>query len=237
MNGEPGAPRQRWRLVVGLPASTVAGERPAGIRSWADALQAAGLPLAAGAGGRGLRITQAAPLPLGIAGEREVVDIYLSERLPIAEARARLVAALPAGVTLVDLHDVWLGAIAAPAAVRGAEYRLDAQGAPRAAVEAAVARLLAARSLPRERRRERRTVPYDLRPLVDRLEVSRWEDTEPGGPAGILVMRLRHTSDATGRPEEVLAALAEEIGTPLAVRSIVRERLLLDERPAGTSGG
>jgi radical SAM-linked protein len=237
VNGEPGAPRQRWRLVVRVPASSFPGERPSGVRGWSDALLAAGLPIAMGPGGRGPRVTPAAALPLGVSGEREIVDLYLAERLPIADLRSRLDAALPAGVVLVDLHDVWLGAAAAPAAVRAAEYRVEAAGAPEAAVRAAVASLLAAPSLPRERRREKRTVSYDLRPLVERLEVSGWEDAPAGGPAGTLWMRLRHGPETAGRPEEVLAAVAELVGSRLDLRSIARDRLVLEDEPGGHARG
>ncbi len=230
------AARQRWRLVLRVPAASLPGERPSGVGAWSDSLVMAGLPLAI-AGGRGPRVSAAAPLPLGIRGEREIVDVYLAERLPIADVRARLEAGLPAGVTLLDLHDVWLGGPAAPAAVRAADYRIEAAGAAGAVIGAAVARLLAAASLPRERPREKRTVRYDLRPLIEQLEVRAWQDATPGGPAGVLGMRLRHGPEATGRPEEVLAALADEAGTPLDARTIVRERLVLDEgRRKGAAG-
>jgi hypothetical protein len=44
------------------------------------------------------------------------------------------------------------------------------------------------------------------------------------------VVRARtrfHPSLGTGRPEEVLAALADALGRPLTASAIVRERLLL----------
>jgi radical SAM-linked protein len=185
-------------------------------------------------GARG-RVVPAAPLPLGIAGEREVVDVYLAERLPAAAMRQAVVPALPAGWRLVDLHDVWVGAPAPPAAVVAADYRVEVAAPPRAALEVAAGELLAAASLIRERRREKRTTVYDLRPLLLRLEVR-------GGVASstVVSLRLRHDQDAVGRPEEVLAALAEPpappLSTPLAVVAIVRERLVmlddLDAPPA-----
>jgi radical SAM-linked protein len=236
MNGEPGAPRQRWRLVLRVQSSNEPGQRPSGSRGWADSLLAAGLPVSFTSGGRQPRVTPAAALPLGIAGEREIVDVFLAERLPIADVRARLQAALPAEVALVDLFDVWVGAPAAPAAARFADYRVEATGAPEATVRSAVERVLAARSLPRERRREKRTSAYDLRPLVERLEVWRWDDAAPGGPAGVLRMRLRHESDAVGRPEEVMAALAEVSAASLQAGQITRERLLLGGEPEHPAG-
>ena len=173
-------------------------------------------------------MTSAAPLPLGVAGEREVVDLYLAERLPAATVRAAVITALPAGASLVDLHDVWVGAPSAPAAVVAADYRVLLAGPPRWVVEGAVLALLGAAALPRERRREKKAAAYayDLRPLILVLEV-RGSD----GSGVTLAMRLRHAPDAVGRPEEVLAALGEPpaatLPVPLVVRAIVRERIVM----------
>ncbi|MFH0751470.1 MAG: TIGR03936 family radical SAM-associated protein [Chloroflexota bacterium] len=172
----------------------------------------------------------AAPLPLGIAGEREVVDIYLAERLPVADVRAAVSAALPPGWSLVDLHDVWLGAPAAPAAVVAADYRVVVAGAPRWALEGAALAILGAAALPRERRREKKPAAYDLRPFLLRLAV---RDSDASGVT--LAMRLRHGAEGVGRPEEVVAALGEPpaapFPSPLEVRSVVRERVVLADDP------
>ena len=71
----------------------------------------------------------------------------------------------------MDLHDVWVGAPSAPAAVVAADYRVLLAGPPRWVVEGAVLALLGAATLPRERRREKKTTAYDLRPLILGLEV------------------------------------------------------------------
>ena len=82
-----------------------------------------------------------------------------------------------------------------------------------------------------ERRREKKATAYDLRPLILGLEV-RGSD----GSGVTLAMRLRHASDAVGRPEEVVAALGEPpaapLPVPLAVRSIVRERIVMADDTA-----
>jgi len=228
-------PRQRWRLFLRIPAAATPGELPGGTRGWADALERAGLPVVPASGGGRARAIAAAQLPLGIAGEREVVDVVLSERLPVFDVRARLAGALPPGVTLVDLCDVWLGAPAAPAALRAADYRVDAAGPPAAAIETAVGILLAAPTLPTERRRENRVSTYDLRPLILSLSVATWDDCPPGGPVGTLRVRLLHSAGAVGRPEAVLGALAG-VGAPVVARAIVRERLILDGEPDAGPG-
>jgi radical SAM-linked protein len=225
-------PRQRWRLFVAVPAPAGPGpdgaSDPAAVRSWPALLSSSGLPVAGEGAGRG-RVVPAAPLPLGVAGQREVVDLYLLERLPAPAVRAAVVAVLPAGLSLVDLHDVWLGAPSAPAAVVAADYRVLLAGPPRWAVEGAVLALLGATALPRERRREKKTTAYDLRPRILRLEV---RGSDAGGVT--LAMRLQHTPEAPGRPEEVVAARGEppaSLAEAPTVRSIVRERLVMADDP------
>ncbi len=223
-------PRQRWRLRVAQPAATEAERRTeGGGRGWAGILADSGLPFAVESGGR-IRVAQAAPLPLGVAGEREVVDVYLADRRTIVEVRDAVAGVLPRGWLLVDLHDVWVGAPAAPAAVVAGVYRALLAGPPRWAVEGAALALLAAEALPRERRKEKRTIAYDLRPLLLDLRVR-----SSGGEGITLAVCLRHAPDAVGRPEEALAALGEPpaapFAVPLVVHSLVRERLIMADDP------
>lgn len=200
-------------------------ERPWGsARGLAAILATAGLPVAGG-GGRRQRIVQAAPLALGMAGERELVDVYLTERMPIFAVRSAVERSLPPGWGLVWLHDVWTGAPALPACVAAADYRVEVAGAAAPELEAGVTALLGAGSLPRQRRRESRTTAYDLRALLLNASVA-----PGGGPSATLRMRLRHGPEAAGRPEDVVAALGEPpaaLENRLEIRSIVRERLVL----------
>ena len=219
--------------MVGTPAVTIGAGADVGAmapaasaaRTWAALLATTGLPIAGEGAGRA-RVVSACPLPIGIAGEREVVDLYLVERLPAAAVRAAVTAALPEGLSLVDVHDVWIGAPSAPAAVVAADYRVLVAGPPRWAVEGAALALLGAATLPRERRREKKVTFYDLRPLILRLAVA------ASDASGLtLTMRLRHAPDAVGRPEEVVAALGEPpagpLPTALVVRAIVREQVVM----------
>ena len=223
--------RQRWRLYLRLPAALQPGELPAGSGAWASLLERGGLPLA-GEPGRG-RVVPAAQLPLGIAGEREFVDVVLAARLPAAEVRDLVRAGLPAAVELIDLHDVWVGAPSASAVLVAADYRVEVAGVPALALRVAAEALLTASTLPRERRREKKTQTFDLRPLIISLSVAAvLPPAGPGGdaPTAVLRTRLRHRPDAVGRPEDVVAALAAPPAPPLdgqvRVLQIVRERLL-----------
>ncbi len=105
-----------------------------------------------------------------------------------------------------------------------ADYRIEIAPVldPRGLVTAARS-LLEARELPRTRPKGGDVVTYDLRRLLVNLTV----DAERGTP--IRVRTRIHPEFGSGRPEEVLAALGERVGSPLDVRSVVRERLVLSD--------
>jgi Uncharacterized protein conserved in bacteria (DUF2344) len=158
--------------------------------------------------------------------------VVLAARLPAAEVRERVRAGLPPLVELVDLHDVWVGAPSASAALAAADYRVEVAGVSPLGLRVAAEALLAVATLPRERRREKKTQTFDLRPLIVSLSVSVVLPAGAGAdaPTALLRTRLRHRPDAVGRPEDVVSALAEPPAPPLdgevRVLRIVRERLL-----------
>ena len=220
-------PRQRWRLAFRREAGAD-GESPRDfVPHWLDRLAATGLPLAARGSGRARSaLALGAPLPLGMAAERELADLLLAERLPAWRVRDAVTQALPEGCDLVELSDVWLGAPPLAGAIIGADYRvtLAADGDPgpdlvRRAAEA----LLAESSVTRVRQKGGREVAYDLRPLIAGLEVI-------AAPSTVLRVRARFDPErGSGRPEEVLGALSERLGQTVAAAATVRERLLLAE--------
>jgi radical SAM-linked protein len=198
--------------------------------AWEAAVLASGLPVAMSeAAVPRARVAFGAPVPTGVAAEAELIDLFLTERVPTWLVRDRLADRLPAGWTLVDLYDVWLAGPALPGQVAAADYRIElatvepdgAQPGP-SAIARAAAELLAARSLPRERARGGGTVPYDLRPLLVDVTVA-----DPGPPVTVRARTRFHPELGTGRPEEVVAALGDALGTRLEPGAIVREGLIL----------
>jgi hypothetical protein len=170
------------------------------------------------------RIAFGAPIPAALATEHELADIVLSETLQVWRVREALTAHLPAGWRLVDLYDVWLGGPALAGRVAAADYRIEVGHtlADPGAVAIAAERLLAADNLPRQRPKGGSVVGYDLRPLLVDVHVA------DVGPPLLLRARTRfHPELGTGRPEEVVAALGDEVGGQLVVASVVRERLIL----------
>jgi hypothetical protein len=195
--------------------------------AWETAIEATGLPLHRPAGRARARVSFGAPLQLGIAAERELADVLMASRVPIWQMREALAGRLPAGWTLVDLFDVWVGGPALPGRVVAADYRIDlAGGVDPATIGGAARGVLDARELLRVRPKGDATVTYDLRPLLHRIDVE-------GGPNDVrLRIRTRiHPELGAGRPEEVIAAIGDRLGRPLEVREIVRERLILADDP------
>ena len=217
--------------------------------AWEEALVASGLPVAGLDGPRGRpRFAAAAPLAASIPGEAELLDVWLTERLPRWRVRDALQATLPAGHSLADVYDVWLGEAPLPGRVAASVYRavlvlvsgpgtelpehaalrpVDASG-----VGLAAAALLAEPALPRKRQKGETTIAYDLRPFVEAIEVEATDATDATDAVIMVRMTLRHDPErGVGRPDELIAALAEQAGVAFSVRSLVRERLLLANPP------
>jgi hypothetical protein len=169
------------------------------------------------------------------AGRAELVDLWLLERRPLWAVREGLAGRLPAAHRWISAEDVWLGEAALPGRVSAADWRIELGGAglDRARIAEAARQLIAARSLPRVRRKGATEKGYDLRILLDDLDVG--VDNSPGADRPILLRaRTRfHPELGAGRPEEVVAALGESAGVAIEIVALSRIRLLLaDEPPA-----
>jgi radical SAM-linked protein len=220
-------PRQRWRLVVARSAEAprLAGRELS--EAWEAAIEASGLPIHRPAGRPRGRVAFGASLPLGIAADRELVDIFMAQPVPVWRVRHVLAGGLPEGWRLVDVFDVWVGAPPLAGRVIGADYRIELGGDADGGVIASAARaLLSAPTLPRERTKGDSSVAYDLRPLLADVAV-----VESGPPVVLRIRGRIHPELGTGRPEEVVAALGDQLGRPVEVRGIVRERLIVAGDP------
>jgi hypothetical protein len=229
-------PVQRWRLVLRRDRLGADQVQRAQQSAWESALRASGLPLVGldSESGR-LRFAVGAPLSPSVPGEAELADLWLTARVARWTVRDALSGTLPAGSTLVDLYDVWLGEPALPGQVVASVYRATAGVGPEAAsaIAQVAAAMLAAREVPRERVRTDRTVAYDLRPFIEDLTVA------PCAGGVEIRMVLRHDPErGVGRPDEVLAELAHRSGAAIEDADVVRERLVLaSERGAALDPG
>jgi len=223
----PAGVRQRWRITYRRePVVADRVGRPA-IESWAACLAESGLPVAGlDAGGGRARFAVGAPLPAGAGGEAELLEIWLTERLPAWWVRERLEPVLPEDHGWVAAEDVWLGAPSLPGQVAAADWRIELASPRPSSPElgrlvTAARSLLASASIPRVRMKGTTEKRYDLRPLVADLRV------EPG-PRPAVVARTRFDAElGAGRPDEVIAALSDAAGTPVEIGTMTRIRLIL----------
>ena len=208
--------KQRWRLVFARDEEARYLSHLDASHLWERAMRRGQVPVAMSEGfSPRPRLVFAAPLPLGMLAEHELADLFVSRRLTRREMRGCLEAGMPRGFRLIALRDEWVGAPALATELVAADYRLTLLGVDEDRLRPAVEGLLGSESLPRERRREKKVTAYDLRPLLLALRTRRSEAAglDSGQPAAGIWMRLRHSQrQGSGRPEEVVAALADRLG-------------------------
>lgn len=169
-------------------------------RTWERALRRAGIPVAYSKGFHPHpKIVFASALPVGCTGEAEVMDVVLSEPMPPRRVLRGVAHGLPDGLEVVDVISVYDRAPALPSLLCGADYEslIETQRLVEE-VSAQGHALLACNSIPREFRNKR----YDLRPLIDDLEI-----LKVNARYLLVRMQLAAGSRGTGRPDEVLDAL------------------------------
>ena len=180
-------------------------------RLWERAARRAELPLAYSQGFHPQpKINIAAALPLGFSSRCEMIDLRLEREISLDGLRERLQETLPTGIQVSSIESVDERAPALQTQVTSAEYRVTlTEAVDGSELKRRVGSVMEAASIPRERRGK----SYDLRPLIESLEVS---------PEGTIHMRLSAREGATGRPEEVL----DMLGIAFEGTRIERTRLI-----------
>jgi radical SAM-linked protein len=192
-------------------------------RTWERTFRRAKLPIAYSQGFHPQpKINLAAALPLGFTSQAEIGDFWLEEELPLDQVEKSLKQALPPGIKIDNMEVVSQKLPSLQSLVDSAEYLVTILDNC-INVEDRLKNLLESDSFISERRGKR----YDLRPLIEKLEIV--EKDEYNRPR--LLMQLSARSGATGRPEEVLAAL----DIPVQGARIHRTRLLLKESQSEVS--
>lgn len=186
-------------------------------RTWERTLRRGRLPLAYSQGFNPRpRINLASALPLGFTSQGEVMDIWLEEDRPLDEIEAALEEALPPGLVVSKIEEIAPGEPSLQSQLTSAEYNITfLEAVP--VLDVRLEEILAARSLPRERRGK----PYDLRPLIEAVQ----HPADDNDGRCRLVVQLAAREGATGRPEELILTLGVN---PMSTR-ITRTRLLFQE--------
>jgi radical SAM-linked protein len=167
--------------------------------TWERTFRRARLPLAYSQGfNPHPRLNLASALPLGFTSQDEVIDVWLEQAITPDAVRQALDPALPPGLKVLDIQVIDPRRPALQSELEASDFTITLlEICPD--LEQRCQALLQTASLPRVRRDK----AYDLRPLILALEALPAD--EQGHPR--LFLRLAAREGATGRPEEVLAAL------------------------------
>jgi radical SAM-linked protein len=183
-------------------------------RTWERTVRRAGLPLAYSQGfAPHPRINLASALPLGFTSDCELVDIWLEHDLPVADIQIALEQAAPPGMRIRGCVQVDDRLPSLQSVMEASDFSITFLD-PIHDLEPRYRELMDANDLPRSWRGK----PYDLRPLI--LDAFMLPVDSQSRPR--LSIRLSSREAATGRPEEVVAALGVD---PSSVR-VHRERLI-----------
>jgi radical SAM-linked protein len=163
---------------------------------WERAARRAGLPLAYSQGFHPQpKMNMAAALPLGFSSRCEMMDMKLENEIALDGLRERLNETLPPGIQVLSIEQVDERAPALQTQVTSAGYEVTLmETADGSELNRKVDFVMESESILRERRGRM----YDLRPLIESLEIS---------SEGKIRMQLSAREGATGRPEEVLDML------------------------------
>jgi radical SAM-linked protein len=183
-------------------------------RLWERAMRRADLPLSYSQGFHPQpKISLASALPLGFSSRGEVMDVRFNAEIPTEEIAARLKDSLPPDIQVINVESVDERIPALQTQVLSATYDVHlTEPVDGSDLTRKVEELMMSESLPRERRGKF----YDMRPLIETLNVI----TEANGKVW-LQMKLAARDGATGRPEEVLNALGIEPEYTLVERTLL----------------
>lgn len=174
------------------------------MRLWERVLRRSGIPMAYSEGfSPHPRISLAAPLPIGVTSEAELMDVVTDRAVSPYFFMHNTKRQLPRGIEVFEVLQVPLTSPSLQAQAQFIDYRVsDRSDKNMDEIQGAIAAVLQAEKLPWHHMRDTGPKYYDLRPLIEDLWLVSWEEH-----VFTLGMRLRCDSRGTGRPEQVTAAL------------------------------
>jgi radical SAM-linked protein len=190
------------------------------MRLWERSLNRAGIQVAYSEGfSPHPRLSLAAPLAVGVTGEAELLDIFISGNVTPHWFTDVVGNQLPSGIRIQGAQQISILLPSLQSQVRLAEYivEIETEGGPED-TGLAISSLLSKDKLSWYHERDTGRREYDLRALIDDIHLVSADTVKC-----TLAMRLRCDSDGSGRPEQVTCALGFT-GYPL---SILRTRLIL----------
>jgi len=193
------------------------------VRLWQRAFNRAGIEIAYSSGFTPHpKISLAAPLPLGVTSEAELMDIFCIRGVAPHFFATAVNQQLPCGIAVEKVFPISFDLPSLQSQVSQAEYQVVVNiENQRQDLEAALKKLLALENLPWQHQRDTGVKRYDLRELIEDLWLIELNATE-----SVVGMRLRCDSLGSGRPEQVTSAL----GLTKRPRSIHRTQIILQTR-------
>jgi len=187
------------------------------LRAWERTFRRAEIPIAFTQGFNPRpRINLVAALPLGFTSECELMDIWIMEDIEEINLQKRITGSSPPGLKIFHVLKIPNEVPKLQKVIQSAEYYIELDpNPPFEQFRSKIDTLLKFSEIVRVRRGK----TYDLRPLIESLEM-----IHTVGNVKIL-MCLSAKEGATGRPEEVLHAL--EIDPSRA--TVHRSRLILEQ--------
>lgn len=174
------------------------------MRTWERTIRRADLPLSYSQGfSPHAKIALAAPLPVGLEGARELIDLWIDEDLTLDLVAKQLKNVMPPGLTISEIEEVDDSLPSMQSCLHAAHYSVEFE--PDAVnfdtLDSKVSGLLELDELDWEEQRGDKVRRYDLRRTILDITCSQI------GAAASLDMHLSLEQGRTGRPAQVLRAL------------------------------
>lgn len=181
-------------------------------RSFERTCRRAGLPIAYSQGfNPHPKINFAIPLSVGVSGEREFIDIELTEELEPTEILKRLNEKLPQGIKVLEVRQIVEKQKPLMSRVTRATYRIECaaeENIDQQKVDGVINELLSSSSIIIQRKVKKKLKSVDIRPGIMALQ------GQAVGNNIILQAELSTGSNGNVRPEELLNEL-QKAGLPI----------------------
>jgi len=193
------------------------------VRLWQRTFNRAGIQIAYSSGFTPHpRISLAAPLPIGVTSESELMDVVCIRGVAPHFFVNAVNRQLPEGINTDKVYPIGLELPSLQSQLIKAEYKVRVNTETGLEdISKSIDNLLALEHLEWQHLRDTGPKKYDLRALIDDIKVLDWDS-----PIGTLWMRLSCGAKGSGRPEQVTAAL----GCIQRPESIHRTQLILQTR-------
>lgn len=186
-------------------------------RAWERTIRRAGLPLSYSHGYNPRpKINLASALPLGFTSDYEIVDIWFESKNLITEIVEAIDRATPPGLKITKAEEIDLSSPLLQKLVISSKYTITVRESL-INLPTRLQALLGADSIPRNRRGK----DYDLRILIEDAKLL----TPDSSGYQRINLTLTTQDNATGRPDEVLAAM----DIPLNTTDIKRTCIMLKD--------